>query len=518
MSEPNEERRLELNLNTGGSVRKAGMRKASSSARQRTFPSETARRLLAAMAHDRGNNRALLKMKGGVLGHVNSLIPEDDNVSDGDSENLNSVDVEDVEDDDNKNKREGKRKRRNQTYKKNQRRTNRFGIPSKPQMAQTFSKCLPKQDVKDFESLFTLFQVLSECPTGCDNRGLDDSAKILKTRVVTILWALQQLYGVNNVICKRCDVLAGDRVDGKVTHKRDYLEIIAMDAVLGRTINPPKEITGTETVDTPVRFLAMRKDQTDDKFDCQFRAFVTVVPDGATYYCHRERRRACIGVEKALIPMDTSWLRLKRNGDCNNRFALGGYIYRLWDDQPFWKFQICRGESNFQLRPIPKEPIDRLSWNSQMPTLKVMSAYHVPDEVGTGLPPDCIDGKLYHNREALKRAYKAALNKSKSTRRGCRHYAQSHLHCVIDPTTTLVIDPKDGDMDIRLTIQIKNADRKVGSGEKKRRVALSRDSVVHIRYLPKLGSGAEKLVADVWKHASQYRHEGKRPVCKEGSW
>ena len=104
--------------------------------------------------------------------------------------------------------------KRHSIGKKNQRRTDRFGIPSKPQMAQTFSKCLPKQDVKDFESLFTLFQVLSECPTGCDNhRGLDDSAKILKTRVVTILWALQRLYGVDTVVCQRCVEMCGGRVE-----------------------------------------------------------------------------------------------------------------------------------------------------------------------------------------------------------------------------------------------------------------------------------------------------------------
>ena len=84
-----------------------------------------------------------------------------------------------------------------------------------------------------------------------------------------------------------------------------------MDAVLARTLNPPRAVTGTETVDTPVRFLAHEKEHLDERYDPMFRAFVVVVPDGATYYSHRERRRACIGVTNALIPMDTSWLRAR---------------------------------------------------------------------------------------------------------------------------------------------------------------------------------------------------------------
>jgi hypothetical protein len=98
------------------------------------------------------------------------------------------------------------------------------------------------------------------CPPGCENCGIDPNALIIKTRVVTILWALQQLYGCDNVVCERTDVICGERVDGKIIEKSDYLEIVAMDAVLARILNPPPAITGTETVDTPVRLLALKLD------------------------------------------------------------------------------------------------------------------------------------------------------------------------------------------------------------------------------------------------------------------
>ena len=38
-----------------------------------------------------------------------------------------------------------------------------------------------------------------------------------------------------------------------------------MDAVLARTLNPPRAVTGTETVDTPVRFLAQEKEHLEDR-------------------------------------------------------------------------------------------------------------------------------------------------------------------------------------------------------------------------------------------------------------
>lgn len=506
-----------------GAVRNVNGRRTPSSTysariRQRTFPSETARRLMATMALDGGNPRALLNMTGGVVGHVNSLMPSSDCVESdsGDStfgdNNDRSRETIGKDSDfcvsDGCEYTDGNKKGVNRRTEKKKRRKSicSFSIPSKPQMARTFSKCIPKQDVAAFERLFNSFQRQTSCPPGCDNGRIDVNALIIKSRVVTILWALQRLYGVDNVVCQRCVEMCGGRVDGKVLYKQHYLEIVAMDAVLARTLSPPRAVTGTETVDTPVRFLAQRKEMLDPKFDPMFRALVVVVPDGATYYCHRERRRACIGVANALIPMDTSWLRVKRNGHRGDQFALGGYVLRLWDGQPYWKFKICRGESNFQLRPIPRNPAERLSWDVKRSNLKVLCAYQMADEVGPAMPPDFVDGKQLQHWPSLRRAYRAAINNSPSSRRGCRHYAQSHLHRHIDPIKTLVIDPKDGDVDLRIAIQVKRAgdERKLDSrnGPKRDRLALSRESVVQIRYLPNLGSGAPKLVSEVWEHAS----------------
>ena len=206
-----------------------------------------------------------------------------------------------------------------------------------------------------------------------------------------------------------------------------------MDAVLARTMSPPTPVNGTETVDTRVWFLAPQRETFDPKFDPMFRAFVVVVPDGATYYCHQERRHACVGTVNALIPMETSWLHAKRNGNCDDRFARGSYISQLWDGQHIWKFKICRGESNFQLRPIPEKAINCLSWESKLPSLKVLSAYQAADEVGPALPPDFINGKQFPDWPLLRRAYRAAIRNSRSSRRGCWHYAQAHLHCRINP-------------------------------------------------------------------------------------
>ena len=216
--------------------------------------------------------------------------------------------------------------------------------------------------------------------------------------------------------------------------------------------------------------------------------------------------------------MDTSWLRVVKNGDCDRRFAAGGYVSRLWDGQSFWKFKISRGESNFKLNPPPVDPVMGLSWNLSLPTLKVLLAFQCPDELGPCLPPDFVDG-IQHDGVArkahLRRVYRTALMRSKASRRGCRHYAATYLHRHMDPRETLIIDPKDGDLDIRVAIQIQRPDEK-GSKEKKGRgVALSRESVVHVRYLPNLGIGADKLVADIRDHASKVT-KGKKQSARAG--
>jgi hypothetical protein len=470
--------------------------------RLQTFPSETSRRLMATMALAIDNPWALMKKKGvaGAIGLVD-MLPGDvaDLVDAGNGEEHgNGVDVFG---------RQGNFPAETKGSKRKPKPRSCFQ-PSRGQMARTFSKCLPKQDANEFEDLFIEFQSVRECPPGCDNQGIDTDEEIIKQRVLPILWALQRLYGVGNVVCKKCNHMNADRKDTtRVTKKRDYLEIVAMDAVLSRTLSAPKRVTGRELVDTPAKYRVDREELLDAKFDSQFRAFVVVVPDGATYYCHRDRRNDSIGVPNALIPMDTSWLRVVKNGDSERRFAAGGYVSRLWDGQSFWKFKVSRGESNFELNPHPKVPAMGLSWHATLPTLQVLLAFQCPDERGPCLPPDFVDGEQYdasvgRTKSLLKRLYRSALMRSKAARRGCRHYARTFLHHRIDPKETLIIDPKDGDIDISVAIQVQCPDGKGSEGKKGRGVALSRESVVSVRYLPYLGVGADKLVADIRNHAS----------------
>ena len=483
--------------------------------RLRTFPSETSRRLLATMSLAKDQPRSSIGKAGaGTVGLLDiDAVPIDTLLPNGFDTDTKTMD--EVVDGGGKGKKKGKRKQK-------PRGPNGFD-PSKGQMAKTFSKCLPKQDAEEFERLFRSYQGVTACPSGCDNRGISTDELILKTRVVSILWALQQLYGVENVVCEKCQHLDASRRErtGVAVPKRDYLEIVAMDAVLSRTLALPRRVTGTETVDTPVKFRAKDEESLDNKFDSQFRAFIAVVPDGATYYCHRERRSASVGIANELIPMDTSWLRLQKDGACDDRFGLGGYVSRLWDGQPFWKFKISRGASNFELKPVPEHSVMRLSWNETLPTLKVMSVYQCPDEDGPALPPDIIGGQRQDTattrRSHLRRIFRRALMQSTAARKGCRHYAPTYLHGEIDPNETLIIDPKDGDIDFRVSVQIRRPPAKGRKSDKRkeRRAALARESVVQVRYLPNLGTGAEVLVNDIRDHASRVTRE-KKPSARAG--
>ena len=225
--------------------------------RFRTFPSEITRRLLATMAFARDCPRAfLIGKKGGSVGLVDIPLDErfggasDGALGDGASDTGSSIG------DGSKpaavagKVQAGKRKRERKPKAKG-----RGYVPSKIQMARTFSKCLPKQDVEEFEMLFKSFQGVDKCPPGCDNRGVSIDALLIKTRVLSFLWSLQRIYGVNNVRCECCDYMNQDRGTSAVSSRGDHLEIVAMDAVLSRTKKAPRRVTGTENVDTLSSFV-----------------------------------------------------------------------------------------------------------------------------------------------------------------------------------------------------------------------------------------------------------------------
>jgi hypothetical protein len=188
--------------------------------------------------------------------------------------------------------------------------------------------------------------------------------------------------------------------------------------------------------------------------------------------------------------MDTSWLRLIKNGNRSSRFALGGYVARLWPgkDDFFWKFKICCGESNFQLHPrLPADNIEGEDFNSRM------------------------------LRDSLHRAYRAALLESTSRKMGCCHYCPGFLHRRIDPEFSLVINPMDGDFDVHISVQISrqgmDADSSNTAGRKQmHHVALARESVLQVRYLPHLGIPPLSLLRDVQVLARSVRETGSPSV------
>jgi hypothetical protein len=81
----------------------------------------------------------------------------------------------------------------------------------------------------------------------------------------------------------------------------------------------------------------------------------------------------------------------------------------------------------------------------------------------------------------------------------------------------LIIDPKESDTDVRLSIQIMRGGAKghLAEDDKKTHVGLARESVVHVRYLPNLGSGALKLLSDIRDHASMVT-KGKEQSARAG--
>jgi hypothetical protein len=81
----------------------------------------------------------------------------------------------------------------------------------------------------------------------------------------------------------------------------------------------------------------------------------------------------------------------------------------------------------------------------------------------------------------------------------------------------LIIDPKEGDVDVIVSIQILRGGAKghLPADDKKTHVGLARESVVQVRYLPSLGSGAVMLLCDIRDHASMVTR-GKGQSARAG--
>ena len=70
---------------------------------------------------------------------------------------------------------------------------------------------------------------------------------------------------------------------------------------------------------------------------------IAFLPAAGVFYCAREQHRADVGVDKLLVPLDMSWLRMQReelpNGAARFTFGRGGYVRRFWSDQNSPKLQ-----------------------------------------------------------------------------------------------------------------------------------------------------------------------------------
>ena len=376
--------------------------------------------------------------------------------------------------------------------------------PSQVQAAAVLSKCIPRHLSESFTMRFLHHQGLPTAGSKWVHDAIPPGAQVCKTFVSSIHRALVDTFGVGNVSVEQCQFMKCDRDKTCGVAVPHVLEIIVLDAVLARSKKVPRPLSSTRaTVDTPVK---MRIDDISLKEPChdhRFRALVAVLPEAGVFYCHRERRKVCVGVPNTHVPLDINWLRVVKNGKKERRFGKGGYVTRLWGGDPdcVWRWRIHRGSPKLV---IP----DRLTGNAVGITFDKSppkSVYHVQqcaDEDSPRLPPDYIWGADFHstrNTQELRRDYLEKYLQSTSARRGCRHYVAGYLHHHINPDSVWIIDPeKEGDVDVNVSVHIRHY-------QGNNMVALFRDSVIQVRYLPALGRGALDLVGLVRDHAASVR-------------
>ena len=143
---------------------------------------------------------------------------------------------------------------------------------------------------------------------------IPSGTKICRTTyVASIHFAFVDTFGVGNVSVERCKHKLSARqtmcVGVAVPH---ILEVVVLDVVLARSKNPPKPLScGRATVDIPVKMHVRDNALVESLHDHRFRAMIVVLPDAGVFYCHRERRKSCVGVKNTHVP--TSPLRSCEN-------------------------------------------------------------------------------------------------------------------------------------------------------------------------------------------------------------
>ena len=371
--------------------------------------------------------------------------------------------------------------------------------PTQPQVAAVLAKCIPRHLSATFTDEFLRVQRSDGVASLAVYDAIPSGSRICTTFVASIHLALVHTFGVDNVSVERCDHMNSDHNKTSAVVVPHVLEMIVFDAVLARSKKIPRPLSSTRaTVDAPVKMRVHDATLKHPCHDARFRAVVAVLPEAGVFYCHRERRKECVGVANAHVQLDNNWLRVVRNGSRERRFAKGGYVSRLWDGDAncMWKWKINRRSPKLVIPDPLTSPGLHVDDSS---TKTVYQVLQCADEESPRLPPDFFDGKDHYGEvttEGLRDKYLEQYLQSTSAKRNCRHYVPGYLHRHVDPDRVWVIDPEtEGDVDLNVSVHVRHYK---GNGK----VALFRDSVVQIRYLPSLGKGAVDLVGRVRDHAA----------------
>jgi hypothetical protein len=178
--------------------------------------------------------------------------------------------------------------------------------------------------------------------------------------------------------------------------------------------------------DVVVMARAYKQEDLDDAMDYKYRTMGLFLPQyGVFYYC-RERRHEDVGLVNTLIPLDMSWLRLKRDTDSNGSvsytFGKNGYVKRF-DRQILSEVisehnQISAWRISTQRRKEGRS--DRLMW-------RAMQCHNKDDPM---MAPDVFSGEDANcwPHEYLALEYNRRIALAKSAKKHGQHYANRCHH------------------------------------------------------------------------------------------
>ena len=216
----------------------------------------------------------------------------------------------------------------------------------------------------------------------------------------------------------------------------DYgTEVYVMDVILNRAEVQTSEAAADMDPDRVLLVKSFSPDDQSPQVDYKFRTMIAFLPAAGNFYCARERRGDRIGVEKSLVPLDMSWLRMQRNqlpdGSAHYTFGEDGYVRQFATE--------VRGVQGRQNRVSAW----RFCFRGHQRRM-IYRALQCHDSHGPMLAPDVFNGEDAGcwPRDVLAEEYNKRLASSNSVRSGGRHYAAGCHHFSLPPSCWL-IDPHD---------------------------------------------------------------------------